>query len=368
MFLFTSTTSASARRRTRAVRTSLITMEQLESRAVLAAAVAGIPDLVTDSDSGWLGDVRATRDNKTSVTVPTFSGTARNAVSVTLFNGTTSLGTVPVVNNAWTFPLDPVAPLTAGRHAIIAQATNAQGVAGARSRALAVEVVTAAPAAPTVGLQSASDSGTKGDGVTNVNTPVLVGIAPAGSRVILQIDGGSERVIVAARNGAWSFRAPALADGRHTVSVRSESVVGLRSDSKAFEFTIDSVRPMAKLEFLTAENQVEVTFSRAVRGLSLGHFVVSGNLGGRPGALPLNNRNVVAATGGFILEPKAGAPAGTVFRIRSVSGEAFGGDYRISLTVPRAGIVETESGADNLLGLTTNDYGPNVRGNAFCFT
>jgi len=368
MFFFTSTTSASARRRTRAVRASVITMEHLESRAVLAAAVAGIPDLVTASDSAWPGDVRATTDNKTSVTVPTFSGTARNAVSVTLFNGTTSLGTAPVENNAWKLSIDPAAALAAGRYAISAQATNAQGVAGARSRALVVEVVTAAPAAPTVGLQAASDSGAKGDGITNVKTPVLAGIAPAGSRVILQIDGGSERVVVAARTGAWSLKAPALADGRHTVSVRSENVVGLRSDSTTFEFTIDSVRPMAKLDFLTVENQVEVTFSRAVRGLTLGHFVVSGNLGGRPGALPLNHRSVVAATGGFILEPKAGAPAGTVFRIRSVSGEAFGGNYRISLTVPRAGIVETVSGADNLLGLTTNDYGPNVRGNAFCLT
>ena len=40
--------------------------------------------------------------------------------------------------------------------------------------------------------------------------------------------------------------------------------------------------------------------------------------------------------------------------------------WAISLAVPRAGIVETESGADNLLGLTTNEYGPNVRGNPFC--
>lgn len=368
MHFFSHSMSSSARRRTRAVRTSVITMEHLESRAVLAAAVAGIPDLVTASDSGWPGDVRATADNKTSVTAPTFSGTARNAVSVAIFNGATQLGTAPVVNNGWTFSLDPAAALAAGRHAISAQATNAEGVAGVRSRSLAVEVITAAPSAPTVGLQSASDSGAKGDGITNVKTPVLAGFAPAGSRVILQIDGGAERVAVAGRTGAWSLKAPALADGSHSVSVRSESVVGLRSEATTFTFTIDSVRPMAKLEFLTVENQVEVTFSRAVRGLSLGHFVVSGNLGGRPGALPLNHRNVVAATGGFVLEPKPGAPAGTVFRIRSVNGEAFGGDYRISLTVPRAGIVETESGADNLLGLTTNDYGPNVRGNAFCFT
>ena len=136
MYFFSRSKASTTRRRTRATRTSVITMEHLESRAVLAAAVAGIPDLVAASDSGWPGDVRATADNKTSVTAPTFSGTARNAVSVAIFNGATPLGTAPVVNNGWTFTLDPAAALAAGRHAISAQATNADGVAGVRSRPL----------------------------------------------------------------------------------------------------------------------------------------------------------------------------------------------------------------------------------------
>lgn len=286
---------------------------------------------------------------------------------MTLFNGTTPIGTAPVVNKAWTFSIDPAAALTAGRHAISAQATIAGGAAGPRSRPLAVEVVATAPVPPTVGLLAASNSGSKTDTVTNVNTPVLTGVAPAGSRVMVRIDGGSERIVVAqARSGAWSFKAPALTDGEHTVTVVSESVVGLRSEASSLSLTIDTVRPMAKLEFLSAVNQIEVTFSRPVRGLSIRHFTVSGNLGGRQMTLALNDHRVVAATGGFPLEPKAGTPAGTVWRIRSNTGEAFSGVYRIALAVPRAGIVETESGADNPLGPTTDGYGPNVKGSAFC--
>jgi len=356
--------SISGRRRAAA---PVISMEQLEGRAVLAAAVAGIPDLVAASDSGWPGDVRLTADNKTSVTAPTFSGTAKNAVSVALFSGSTQLGTAPVQNNAWTFSIDPAAALAAGKYSIVAQATNAEGVAGVRSKPLAIEIVTANPNPPSVGVQAASDSGAKGDGITNVSAPVLAGVAPAGSRVILQIDGGSERIVLpVGRSGAWAFKAPALADGAHTVTVRSESVVGLRSAPATLSLTIDTVRPMAKLAFIAADNQIEVTFSRPVRGLALGHFWVSGNLGGSQSSLPLTNRNVVATTGGFTLEPKAGAPAGTVYRIRANTGEAFGGDYRISLVVPKVGIVETQSGAENLLGPTTSDYGLNVKGNPYC--
>lgn len=351
-------------------------LESLEGRAVLAAAaVAGVPDLVAASDSAWAGDVRATADNLTTVTTPTFTGVAKNAVSVTLFNGATPLGTVPVVNNVWAFSIDPAAALAAGRYAIVAQATNAAGAAGARSRPLVMEVVTAAPAPATVGVAPASDSGAIGDGITNVRNPVVGGIAPRGSRVVLQVDGGAEiRVATNPRTGAWAFKTPALADGAHAITVRSESVVGLQSAPSTLALTIDTVQPMAKLAFVPEDGQVEVTFSRPVAGLTLGHFTVSGDLGGRLMTLALTNPSVIAETGGFVLEQKAGTPPGTVYRIRSNLGDVFGGSYRITLDLSRAAprprgvgvIVETQSGAANGLAPTTSDFGVNLRGSPYC--
>ena len=348
-------------------------LEHLESRAVLAAAVAGIPDLVASSDTAWSDDVRATADNRTTVTTPANVGVARNAVSVTLFNGATPLGTVPVVDNAWEFSIDPSAPLAAGRHAIVAQPTTSDGLVGRRSRPLVVEVVTAAPAVPTVGLQPASDSGARGDGITSVRAPVVGGVAPRGTRVVVQIDGGSEiRVGTHPRTGVWALRTPGLADGAHSVTVRSESVVGLRSDPVTLAFTIDSVQPMARLAFIAEAGEIEVTFSRPVTGVRLGQFTVSGDLGGRQMTLPLSNPSVVAETGGFVLEQKVGVPAGTAFRIRSIMGAVFGGEFRITLDrsrlTPRVAgvIVESESGAANVLGPTTDDFGLNLRGNPYC--
>jgi len=352
-----------------------LSLECLEVRAVLAAAVAGVPDLVTSSDSAWAGDVRATADNRTFVTTPTFVGGTRNAVSVTLFSGATPLGTVPVVNNGWSFTIGQAAALGDGRYSITAQPTNADGAVGPRSKPLVVEVVTSGPAQPSVGLAAATDSGAKGDGITNVRTPVVSGVAPRGTRVVVQVDGGAEvRVPTNPLNGAWALKTPALGDGVHSVTARSESVVGLQSNLATLSLTIDSVRPMAKLAAVPADGAVEVTFSRPVTGLALGHFTVSGNLGGKQMTLALTNPSVVAETGGFVLEPKAGAPAGTVYRIRSNRGDVFGGDYRITLdlglAVPKprgAGlIVETQSGAANGLGPTTNDFGLNLRGSPYC--
>jgi hypothetical protein len=114
--------------------------EALESRAMMAALVrtlgASQPDLAPASDSGW-----SAADNRTSISTPTFSGTARGgAASVNLFDGQTRIGTAPVVNGVWRFTVDPAASLPPGRHAISAQAIDRNGNFGPRSSALPVEL------------------------------------------------------------------------------------------------------------------------------------------------------------------------------------------------------------------------------------
>lgn len=233
---------------------------------------------------------------------------------------------------------------------------------------LETRCVLAAVAPPTIFLQAASNSGSKNDTVTSVRAPVFVGAAPVGSSVILQVDGGGERRIATnPRTGRWSFAAPALADGVHAISARAVTARGGASTTNTLSLTIDGVRPMAKLQYLPLENVIEATFSRPVTGLSLGQFTVSGIVYGASRSLPITHPWVVQATnGGFVLEPKEGAVPGTVYRIRSRSGDVFGGDIRVTLVVPPRGIVEIASGAENPLGPTSNAYGPNVRGNPFC--
>ena len=107
----------------------------------IAPAAPSVPDLLAASDSG----VSAT-DNITSVTAPAFSGTAEANSKVTLFDGTTAVGTGNAsTTGAWSITSSTLAQ---GVHSITAKATDLSGNIGVASGALNVTIDTTAPAAP----------------------------------------------------------------------------------------------------------------------------------------------------------------------------------------------------------------------------
>jgi hypothetical protein len=301
--------------------------------ALVRSLAAGTPDLAPASDSGW-----SAADNSTSVTAPTFSGTVRGAATaVKLFDGQTLLGTAPVVNGTYSYAVDPAAALPAGRHTVSAQAFDAEGNFGPRSRALTVAVITAGPASPTIiGLDARSNSGDKRDRLTNVTSPLISGVAPAGSRVVVTVDGGSDIPVRVGTRGAWSFR-PVVANGPHTITAQAENVAGLRSTLATYTVTIDSLGPTASLDYIEADMEVEVRFSKAVSGVGPGAFRVRGEVDGRRFDLPMNDRRVVASTGGFSVSQVDAD--GMVYRIRMNHHEMMGGTYSIT-TSPNSGIID----------------------------
>ena len=291
--------------------------EALESRAMMAALVrtlaASQPDLPPASDSGW-----SAADNRTSVSAPTFSGTARGgAASVNIFDGQTRIGTAPVVNGVWRFTVDPAASLPPGRHAISAQAIDKNGNFGPRSSALPVELITSAPVAPTVGIS---------------------GAAPAGSKVFVSVNGGSSYTPVTPLRGRWETWPAPFSNGSQTIDAYSENVAGLRSSLTTYSFTVDTVKPTAMLTFVDADNEVEVRFSRPVSGVDTGDFRVAGMFAGRPFDLPLNSRQVVQITGGFSVTQRDAD--GMVYRIRMNQPEIFGGTYTIRIVAAGSGIFD----------------------------
>lgn len=138
-----------------------------------------------------------------------------------------------------------------------------------------------APAAPTItGLDPASDSGTAGDGITNVNMPTIIGTADAGTTVTVYADSGSGPVIlgtvVAAGNGIWSFTVTtALADGVYSITATATDAAGnVSGSSAAFSLTIDTAAPVATIA-TTATDPTNlavipftVTFNEDVTGFS----------------------------------------------------------------------------------------------------
>ena len=127
------------------------------------------------SDSGFKGD------NITNVSSPNFStsgviaGATVKLYRTPVVNGLPS--GVPVLVNSITVTLpgtlliaDP-GPVPPGTYSYTAQQISAAGNASPKSAALQITVDTSVPATPSIVLDPASDSGVKGDNVTNVVSP-----------------------------------------------------------------------------------------------------------------------------------------------------------------------------------------------------
>ena len=171
--------------------------------------------------------------------VVTLNGTAEANSKVTVFDGTTQLGTATANGSgAWTYT---TAALASGAHSLSAKATDAAGNTGAASSS--VNMTFTIPA-PTIASFS-TDSGTAGDGITNDNTLTLTGTAPASSTVNLFDGATSIGTTTANASGAWSYTTAALTNATHSFTA-TDTVSGTTSAaSTAFAVTVDTVAPTA---------------------------------------------------------------------------------------------------------------------------
>jgi hypothetical protein len=202
------------------------------------AAPTGL-GLAAASDSGVVGD------GITNVTRPTLTGTAEAGSTVQLFDGSTLLGSATAGGTgAWSIPITTA--LTEGVHHVTATATDAAGNTGPASTAFVLTIDTTPPAAPAaLTLARGSDSGVKGDDLTNVARPTITGTAEAGSNV--QLYDGSTLLgsATADGTGAWSIQSTvALSDGTHRLTATATDAVGNTGFASASLFlSIDTVPP-----------------------------------------------------------------------------------------------------------------------------
>lgn len=246
-------------------------VETLEPRALLSTVpFASRPDLVAADDAG-----SSATDDKTNVTTPTFTGTARNAESVRILVGGTQVGTAPVVGGRWSFTHPGLAD---GKHRIAAQAVGAAGRLGSTTESLPVEIRTAAPAAPTLGIKTATGgTSTSGSVATTESRPVFQGRGPAKGSVEVFVDGGAVGRKTVASDRTFSVKpAAAIASGQRTVTAVATDLFGNRSAAATLALAVDADAPVATSMVRSSLDTITVTFNEVVKGITPASFRFAG--------------------------------------------------------------------------------------------
>ncbi|MBN2024807.1 MAG: tandem-95 repeat protein, partial [Pirellulales bacterium] len=171
-------------------------------------------DLAAASDLGYFDDDNVTADN-----TPTLSADAESQALVQFYANGTWIGEGIAAS-----PVSITAPALAdGDHAITATATDLAGNTSAASDPLTITISTTLPAAPTLQLAEASDTGALGDDITSYTLVTVEGVATAGLRVILENTGAET---TADATGAFSFTGVPLTFGDNAVTVTAMNLAG----------------------------------------------------------------------------------------------------------------------------------------------
>ncbi|MEQ1735644.1 MAG: Ig-like domain-containing protein, partial [Rhodoglobus sp.] len=206
---------------------------------ITAPGRPGTPTIIAAHDTG-----RSSTDSNTSVTTPTFAASAATGtVLITLLDAGVAIGTAPVSGTSYSIT-SPA--LTNGVHPITTRATDLAGNISVVSTARSVTIDTIAPAAPTIVLSAASDTGkSNSDRITRTTTPTFTGVNE--SRAIVTIyDGGVAVGTVTTTATTYSKASTTLADGVHTMTASSTDIAGnLGPQTAGLAITIDTVAPLA---------------------------------------------------------------------------------------------------------------------------
>ncbi|MDO6410102.1 Ig-like domain-containing protein, partial [Pantoea phytobeneficialis] len=190
----------------------------------------------------------------TNDSTPVLSGTAEVGSKVTIYDGSTVLGTLTVGGaGTWSFT---TATLSNGTHPLSVTVTDAAGnVSGTTSASVIIDTV--APAAVT-GLTATNNNGTPvtipNNGTTNDNTPALSGTAEAGAKVSIYDGATLLGTTTAGSNGAWSFITSTLTEGTHTLNVTATDAAGNVSPNASVTLTVDTVAPTASTLTITNDS------------------------------------------------------------------------------------------------------------------
>ena len=225
---------------------------------------------------------------------PAIAGTAEKGSTVTVYDGSTSLGTAVADAKTGIWSFTPASALSDAAHTITAKATDTAGNVSAASAAVTLTIDTAPPTAPAITTTSA---------ITNKTKPAIAGTAEKGSTVTVYDGGTSIGTAVAdAKTGAWSFTPTKdLLQAVHTITAKAADAVGNVSDaSTAITLTVDTTAPSAPtLATATTTTNLNKPVITGTAEVDSTVSVYEGTkLLGTATATAINNSNSVISTSG----------------------------------------------------------------------
>lgn len=217
-----------------------------------AAPIAPVILTVTDNTAPNIGPI--TSGQPTNETRPALTGSGEVGSTITVYDGSTPLGTATVgAGGNWSFT--PQTALSSGPHNLTVTATDAAGNISAPSAGFNVLVDTSTPDAPAI-TAVADDVGTITGNLTSGQTtddtrPAISGTAEAGSTVTIY-DNGTAIGTTTATGGVWNFTPPVgapLDNGNHAFTVTATDAAGSVSalSTPAFNIVIDTAAPTAPI-------------------------------------------------------------------------------------------------------------------------
>ncbi|MEG9610938.1 BapA/Bap/LapF family large adhesin [Citrobacter portucalensis] len=203
---------------------------------------------VVDDIAGGVFNAALSNGQLTNDARPTLNGTAEAGSTVSIYDGSTLLGTALVQsNNSWSFT--PTTPLANGSHTFTVTATDAAGNTSGATAGFSVVVDTTAPTQPSISSiidDVGPNTGPIGSNQpTNDARPTLNGITEANARVDIYDNGSFVTSVTADGSGNWSYTpTTALAQGTHSFTITATDSAGNTSGiSSAAAIVVDTVAP-----------------------------------------------------------------------------------------------------------------------------
>ncbi|MES0283995.1 Ig-like domain repeat protein, partial [Citrobacter sedlakii] len=195
---------------------------------------------ITDNTGEITGEL--TNNAVTDATQPVLSGIGTAGDIITVYDGTTAIGTTEVTN-AGTWSFTPAPALSEGSHTLSVTASDPLGNTSTNSAAIVITVDTTAPATPALTVVDGDDAPLSNGQATNETQPVLSGTGVNGERVTIY-DKGVEVATVTIADGAWEYPSAVLGEGEHVFTITVTDAAGnVSAPSAPTGIVVDTTAP-----------------------------------------------------------------------------------------------------------------------------